>query len=311
MPEEKEEKVVDLDEGQEQPVEVVVEEKETEQEDPSPEPPLAATEEPEQEDEMADYSESVQKRIKKLTHKMREAERREKAATDYAQAMKIQVDQLSTRVGQTDNSYLGEYENRLIHEENSLKVQLKEAIESGDVDKQMELNKKMATHAIDAEKFRQAKEFNKQQSEGGKTAQTAQTAQPAQPTQPAQQSEPSPKAVKWAEKNDWFGEDEPMTLTAFSIHNALVAEGYDPENQSEDYYSELDTRIRKEFPHKFNGEATKSKRPNAVSAPNRGKSGSRGKNSVTLSKSQVAIAKKLGVSLEDYAKQVARLQQQT
>ena len=304
MPEEKEEKVVDLDEGQEQPVEVVVEEKETEQE----EPPLAATEELEQEDEMADYSESVQKRIKKLTHKMREAERREKAATDYAQAMKIQVDQLSTKIGQTDNSYLGELENRLVHEENSLKVQLKEAIESGDVDKQMELNKQMATHAIDAEKFRQAKEFNKQQSESGQTAQPAQPAQPAQTAQTAQQP-PDPKAEKWAEKNEWFGDDEPMTLTAFSIHNSLVQEGFNP--TTDDYYSELDTRIRKEFPHKFNGEATKSKRPNAVSAPNRGKSGSRGKNSVTLSKSQVAIAKKLGVSLEDYAKQVARLQQQT
>ena len=215
---------------------------------------------------------------------------------------------MSTKIGQTDNSYLGELENRLVHEENSLKVQLKEAIESGDVDKQMELNKQMATHAIDAEKFRQAKEFNKQQSESGQPAQPAQTAQTAQPAQTAQQP-PDPKAEKWAEKNEWFGDDEPMTLTAFSIHNSLVQEGFNP--TTDDYYSELDTRMRKEFPHKFNGEAVKAKRPNAVSAPNRGKSGFRGKNSITLSKSQVAIAKKLGVSLEDYAKQVARLQQQT
>ena len=161
MPEtEKEEKVVDLDESQEEPVEVVVEENEESTETETPEPPMAAKDESSEEDEMAQYSDGVQKRIKKLTHKMREAERREKAATDYAQAMKIQVEQLSTRASQTDSSYLGEYENRLIHEENSLKVQLKEAIESGDVDKQMELNKQMATHAIDAEKFRQAKAYN-------------------------------------------------------------------------------------------------------------------------------------------------------
>ena len=149
---------------------------------------MAAKDESSEEDEMAQYSDGVQKRIKKLTHKMREAERREKAATDYAQAMKIQVEQLSTRASQTDSSYLGEYENRLIHEENSLKVQLKEAIESGDVDKQMELNKQMATHAIDAEKFRQAKAYNEKQT-AQPQAQTAQTAQPAQPqAQPTQYS---------------------------------------------------------------------------------------------------------------------------
>jgi hypothetical protein len=307
MPEtQKEEKVVDLDESQEEPVEVVVEENEESTE--TPEPPMAAKEESSEEDEMAQYSDGVQKRIKKLTHKMREAERREKAATDYAQAMKIQVEQLSTRASQTDSSYLGEYENRLIHEENSLKVQLKEAIESGDVDKQMELNKQMATHAIDAEKFRQAKEYNEKQT-AQPQAQTAQTAQPAQPQAQPTQAPPDPKAEKWAERNEWFGDDEPMTLTAFSIHNSLVQEGFNP--TTDDYYSELDSRIQKEFPHKFNGETVKTKRPSAVSAPNRGKSASKGKNSVTLSKSQVAIAKKLGVPLEDYAKQVARLQQQT
>jgi len=308
MPEEKEEKVVDLDESQEEPVEIIVENSEETEEtkeqsetENTPEP----TSEENSEDEMAQYSEGVQKRIKKLTHKMREAERREKAATEYAQAMKLQADQLASRATQTDTSYLGEYENRLVHEENSLKIQLKEAIESGDVDAQMDLNKKMAQHAIDSEKFKQAKHFNENKTNKSQPAQAQPTqAQPAQ-----QQKSPDPKAEKWAEKNEWFGDDEPMTLTAFSIHNNLVQEGYDPE--TENYYSELDNRIRKEFPHKFNENTTKNKRPNAVSAPNRGKNVSRNRNSVTLSKSQVAIAKKLGVPLEDYAKQVARLQQQT
>ena len=280
-----------------------------EAEQPEQEPAETAPEElAKAKDEADDYSESVQKRISKLTSRMREAERREKAALDYATSLKNQYDEVSKRAKQSDESYLTEYDNRLKVSESTLNEQLKRAIELGDADAQVELSRKMSEHALETQRLEYARE----------RLQTEQPEEPqaAQPQQ-TQQAQPSPKAEEWSAKNEWFGTDEPMTLTAFSIHKQLVQEeNFNPE--SDEYYSEIDKRMRENFPHKFASEQaveqeideTPQPRTSNVAPTGRATSGPRknGKKSVKLTPSQVAIAKKLGVSLEDYAKQVALLE---
>lgn len=252
-----------------------------------------------EEDELADYSEGVKKRIAKLTGKMREAERREKAALDYAQSLKQQLENESKKAQHLETSHLTEYKSRLDHQDAVLKIAMREAIERGDTDKQVEIQTALAQFAMERQRFAQLDASRKTQEERAVT-------QP-QPQQPQMQpnTRPDPKAEAWADRNKWFGSDEPMTLTAFSIHKSLVErEGYDP--TSDDYYRELDKRIRGEFPHKFQ---TEQRKPNVVAPANgRSASGSPSKTQIKLSPSQVAIAKKLGVSLEQYARQVAALQ---
>jgi roadblock/LC7 domain-containing protein len=253
-----------------------------------------------EDDELADYSDGVKKRIAKLTGKMREAERREKAALEYAQALKVQLDSEATKSKQLESSHLVEYKSRLDHQDAVLKIAMREAIERGDTDKQVEIQSALAQFAAERHRFAQLDASRKVQEE--RAAQQPAAQQPAQ-IQP--NTRPDPKAEAWADLNKWVGSDEPMTLTAFSNHKSLVErEGYDP--SSEDYYRELDRRIRTEFPHKFQPEQRK---PNVVAPANgRSASGSPSKTQIKLSPSQVAIAKKLGVSLEQYARQVAALQ---
>lgn len=259
---------------------------------------VSASEETSDED-LEGYSDKVKKRIEKLTYKMREAERREKAATEYAQSVQKQNEELQKRSSQIDESYINEYDQRVNSQEDVLKKQLSDAINVGDVDAQIEAQKSIAKLAIETERLNVAK----QQLEQRKAA-------PQEVPQQAQAQTPSPdqidpKARSWAERNTWFGQDEPMTLTAFSIHKQLVeTEYFDP--TSDEYYSELDKRIRTEFPHKFQQDSRSSSR-----APVAGATRSSGKPSnkkIKLSPSQVAIADKLGVSYEQYAKQLARLQ---
>lgn len=260
-------------------------------------------EESEDSEELETYSESVQKRISKLTAKMREAERREKAALDYAKGVKTQLDQTEARTSSLDHSLVTEFENRVTAQEEVFKSQLRDAIDRGDVDAQVTAQKNLATIAADSERLKYAKQQQESRAQVQPQAQAQVQPQPRTPT--------DPKAQEWASRNDWFGKNEPMTLTAFSIHKALVEiEGFDP--YSDEYYSEVDSRMRKEFPNKFegNGEITTARTarrsPTVASA---GRSSSRaGKKSVKLNASQVAIAKKLGVSLEQYAKQVALLE---
>ena len=200
-----------------------------------------ASEETSDED-LEGYSDKVKKRIEKLTYKMREAERREKAATDYAQSVQKQDEELQKRSSQIDESYINEYDQRVTSQEDVLKKQLSDAINVGDVDAQIAAQKAVAKLAIETERLNVAK----QQLEQRKAAPPQQPQ--AQPQ--AQPNQPDPKARSWAERNTWFGQDEPMTLTAFSIHKKLVEEEYfDP--TSDDYYNELDRRIRADFPHKF------------------------------------------------------------
>ena len=279
---------VDLSEKQEQPdVEVV---------DEAPEEKYAS--------ELEQYSEGVQKRISKLTAKMREAERREKAALDFAQATKQELDDVRKKTSTLDNSYVAEFENRVTAEKELWKSTLKEAIDRGDIDAQVEAQGKLGELGVHTERLAQVKTQREQQAQ---QPQQPQQLTPYQQQVQRQPPPPDPKASDWASKNEWFGKDEPMTLTAFSIHKALVdTEGYDP--QSDEYYNEVDRRMRTEFPHKFGNAPARSRNSGpAVASANRGSTRSK-QQKIKLTKSEVAIADKLGVSYEQYARQKQRLQ---
>ena len=282
-----------------------VEEKETDEievevlETDEQEKPQAEVEsKPEQSgDELEQYSEGVKKRISKLTAKMREAERREQAALQYAQSAKKELEENQKKNLSLDNSFVKEFENRVQLQDQLYRNTLKEAIDRGDVDGQVEAQRQLANVASQNDKLAMVKQQQEQRAQQPVPVQ--------QPTQQQQQpAPPDPKATAWADKNDWFGTDEPMTLTAFSIHKTLVeGEGFDP--HSDDYYAEVDRRIRQEFPHKFGG-ATRQSGPVVASASRGGQK--KGKQKIQLTKSEVAIADKLGVSYEQYARQKARMQ---
>jgi len=262
---------------------------------------------PEEKDssELEQYSEGVQKRISKLTAKMREAERREKAALTFAQATKQELDDVRRKTSTLDNSYVAEFENRVTAEKELWKSTLKEAIDRGDIDAQVEAQGKLGELGVHTERLAQVKTQREQQAQQPQQPQqlTPYQQQQAQRTPPP----PDPKASDWASKNEWFGTDEPMTLTAFSIHKTLVdTEGYDP--QSDEYYNEVDRRMRTEFPHKFGNAPARNRNSGpAVASANRGSTRSK-QQKIKLTKSEVAIADKLGVSYEQYARQKQRLQ---
>ena len=204
---------------------------------------------------------------------------------------------LEARSKKIDESYLSEYDARIANEQQNIKARLASAINTGDVDAQMEAQQELARVALETERLKYAKADHEQRQ-----------AQPeAQPQQQPQKT-PDPKARAWASKNDWFGADEPMTLTAFSIHKTMVEQEYfDP--SSDEYYEELDRRMREQFPHKFDEEeAPKQRSTRSPVAPASRANGKTSGKKVKLSPSQVAIADKLGVSYEQYAKQLARLQ---
>ena len=253
--------------------------------------------ESDQKDELENFSEGVQKRISKLTAKMREAERREKAALDYAQSVKKELEEQNQKTQKLDTTFVNEFENRIKYQDQMLKQQLKDAIDRGDVDAQVEAQKNLAQLAQDNERL----SYVKQQKEEQNVSKEEKVEEPPV----AQAQEPHPKAKAWADKNTWFGVDEPMTLTAFSFHKRMIEqEGYD--GTSDEYYEELDKRIRNEFPHKFQQKANGRSAP-PVGGANRGNQRG-GQQKVKLTQSEVAIARKLGISNEQYAKQKLRLQ---
>ena len=279
--------------------EVEVEVLETEEQE-KPQAEAETQSKPEQSgDELEQYSEGVKKRISKLTAKMREAERREQAAIQYAQAAKKELEENQKKNLSLDNSYVSEFENRIKLQDQLYRNTLKEAIDRGDVDGQVEAQRQLANVASQNDKLAMVKQQQEQ-----RARQPVPVQQPMQQQQQQQPAPPDPKAAAWADKNDWFGTDEPMTLTAFSIHKTLVeSEGWDP--HSDDYYAEVDKRIRQEFPHKFGG-TTRQSGPVVASASRGGQK--KGKQKIQLTKSEVAIADKLGVSYEQYARQKARMQ---
>jgi hypothetical protein len=253
-----------------------------------------------EDEKLEDYSKGVQSRIAKLTRKMREAERREAAALQYAEAInqKRQLDK--SRFDKIDSDYQTKFETNVKTGLEAAQRDLATSIESGDAAAQVEANKKIAQLAFENAKLEQRK-----------------TTKPVEQDEPAKLSdggnlprqtprslpEADPQAEDWAAKNEWFGKDRAMTFTAFEIHKDLVdKEGYDP--KSDDYYVEVDKRIRVDFPHKFGNNDTKQTNRAVQSVASANRSTKPGRKTVRLTSSQVAIAKKLGVPLEEYAKQL-------
>ena len=246
---------------------------------------------------MDDYSEGVKKRIAKLTKKMREAERQRDEAVQYTQRIMKEKDDLSSKVSKLDTGYASEMENRIKSSLSAAQAKLKTARENNDIKSEVE-----ATTAMSQLGYEQAKlaELKTRQEMEAKRAE----AQPKQEQTipPVSPDAPDPRASEWASKNRWFGTDSAMTYTAFDLHRKLTdEEGFDP--QSDEYYSEVDRRIRLEFPHKFGKKIQSTSKPtqNVASATRSTKTS---RKSVKLTPSQVQIAKKLGVPLEDYAKQL-------
>ena len=250
----------------------------------------------EKEDQFEKAESATQKRIDKLTRKMREAERREQEAIKYAQNVKTESDSLKNRLSSLDQHYVSEYSTRVASQIGEAEKELERAMELSDTKAVVEAQRKITALAIENDRANQAKMQQERQKSQAQAYAQAQAQQPQQAQQPRR---PDPKAEQWAGKNEWFGQDEAMTYAAFGIHKRLVEEeGFDA--KTDEYYTELDKRIADEFPHKLNGG---SKRPvQTVASVSR--SSGRSSKKVRLSPSQVAIAKKLGVPLEEYAKYV-------
>ena len=299
---EAEEKMVDLpDTGSAVDVEIAETKKTV---NPDDDTPAVETEvETASSEEMDDYGQKVQTRIDKLTKRLREAERREQAAVQYAQGVQREAQQQAVRSNQIDTGYVTEFADRVEAQMTQAKNELKQAMDLGDVDKQVEAQSKISRLSIEQERAAshkaQRERLQQEMQAQGIDPNQPQMPQQPMPRQPAPPRQPDPKAQKWAEKNEWFGTDEPKTLTSFSIHRKLMEEGFDA--QSDSYYNEVDKRMRETFPHKFEQQVSPSQ---TVASANRAAPGKARKGSVRLTPSQVAIAKKLGVPLQEYAKYV-------
>ena len=297
---------IDVGEADEQETEIDLDAKPEPQEEPKEELEVQQVEEQpkeaapveNQKQELDDYSEGVQKRIAKLTRKMREAERQKEEAIQYAQTVKTEADNLRTRFSNLDKSYTEEFEKRVTTNLEAAKTKLANAIANADAEGQAQAQLELAELASDNTRLATLKAAFENKVEEPVATQTpaARTAQPAAP---------DPRADAWAAKNPWFGTDNAMTYTAFDIHKQLIQEGYDANTGADEYYTEIDKRIRLEFPHKFdtNKESTSEPVQNVASAKRSAGKGRR--KTVKLTPSQVAISKRLGVPLEEYAKQLA------
>jgi len=311
MPDNEENKTVDIDTSGPE-VDVELENESTENETPEIETAQAeetkteVVEQPEEkietkEDELEKYSESVQKRISKLTKKWREAERQKEEALHYAKSVLTEKEKAEQKLSKIEPSFLKTTEDGIKSGLESAKAKLAAAREAGDINAEVEAQSLISEYAYKQAKFMEAKaeqeEFNKQREMQVKTPEINLN------RQEVAQGTPDPKAESWASKNTWFGQDAAMTYTAFDLHKKLTEqEGFDP--LSDEYYSEIDKRIRLEFPHKFATiEAKETTKPVQTVASAK-RSTKTGRRTVRLTPSQVAIAKKLGVPLEEYAKQL-------
>ena len=261
--------------------------------------PEEAVEAVEEKDEHEEYSKNVKKRIDKLTGRLREAERREQAATQYAKNVHKENATLKEQKQNIDSNYIIAEANRITAETEATKSLLKSANEEQNTEKQVEAQQKLAALAVEAQRVQALNQ--------SRAVQEQQVVAPQQFSQDYPQEQqprpapPDPKAESWAEDNSWFGEDRAMTMTSFVIHQDLLNEGFDA--ASNEYYSEIDKRIRDEFPHRFDEVASQTNRPVQAVAPAK-RSAKIGRKTVRLTPSQVAIAKKLGVPLDEYAKYV-------
>jgi len=248
-------------------------------------------------EELEEYSDKVKTRINKLTGKLREAERREQASFQYAKRVAEENKKLKAKSNSLDASYIQEFEARTQIETKKAEQDLANAIQAGDAEAQVAAQKAIARLSIDNERLMATKEAKESLKED-KAEDVTEDPQPAP-------KKVDPKAEAWAEKNPWFGKDEAMTYASFGIHKKLVEEeGFNP--NSDEYYAEIDNRIKKEFPHKFGVNSSESTRPvqPVASAGRSTTQSTSGRKTVRLSPSQVHIAKRLGVPLEEYAKYV-------
>ena len=282
---------------------------EVEIDDVSDQPEEKALSKAEDGDEHEEYSQSVKKRIDRLTKKMREAERQKEEAIKYAQGVQSEAESIKAKLNAVDQGYLTEYGGRINAETASAQEAFKRAIAVGDPDATLEAQKKLTELQFASSKLEEAKRMQARRNPQEQPQQQQQQFQ-QQPQQPQQQQfqqpqqqavKADPRAEQWAEKNEWFGNDNTMTFAAYGIHKQLVDEAFDP--TSDDYYDELDKRIRGEFPHKFSDTGAKRRTAQTVAGVSR-TSSSNGRKQVKLTPSQVAIAKKLNVPLEEYAKYV-------
>ena len=292
----------DLEEEQGQEVEIA--EEETQEEQAEQETVEQASEEEEasedeKEEELNQYSKNVRDRISKITQKYRDEEAQRIAAVEFAQKVKEQNDELRQRLTALDQSYVGEFGTRIQSQIDAAKVAYQKAYDEGDADAMFEAQKNLSKLALEEAQVEHAKKRQEQQAAAAQAApQEQQQQQPA-----SQRAKPDAKAEAWAAKNEWFGQDQTMTYAAFGIHRQLIEdEGFDP--TSDEYYTELDRRVRDEFPQKFGG--SKDKGPRVASAESTASKSStkKGRRTVKLTPSQIQIAKRLNVPLEEYAKYV-------
>ena len=244
-----------------------------------------------EEDDLSEYAKNVRTRINRLTARQREAERREAEALEYAKAVKAELDSLKKREATITKSFESEADSRLTAQEQLLRNTLRIAVDTGDVDKQVEVQTELVRLATDRERLRNFKAVRQE-------ADAAPVQQRQAP--PQRQARPDPKAQAWATKNNWFGSDRIMTQAAYTIHEDLVGEGYNA--AGDDYYRELDNRIRREFPHKF--QATKQRTPASTVGTGRPNQAKKAGKEIELTNTQRSIADKLGVSYDAYRRQL-------
>lgn len=288
-----------VDTGSDEEVEVEVEVEDTSSNDDKSEK-TASSDKKDDDDELASYSEGVKKRISKLTYKTREAERREAEALEYARAVKIELDTIKKRETSISKSFEAEAEVRLKTQEQLLRDKLRSAVDMGDVDKQVEAQTDLARLNSERERLSNFKAYRQQQVEEEARTQERERVQTQQRTQVQR---PDPRAEDWGQRNSWFGTDQIMTQAAMTLHNNIVSEGFNP--TSDDYYRELDTRIRREFPHKF----ASQKKPTTTVASGRPGQVKKISGNIELSDTQKTIAKRLGVSYDDYKRQLKLVQE--
>ena len=262
-----------------------------------------AKEETKSDSELEEYSKGVQSRIAKLTRKMREAERREQAAIEYARGVEESRKKLESKFQKTDSDYIKKFETTISSGLEAAQKELSAAIQAGDAEAQVEANKRIAQLAFENAKLESAKEGRQTEPQAEKPVQNLSQGGQINVPQTDDPINPDPRAEAWAAKNAWFGTDRAMTYTAFEIHKDLTEkEGYDP--ASDEYYAEVDKRIRVDFPHKFGKTESKQTAAPVQTVASANRSVKPGRKTVKLTSSQVAIAKKLGVPLEEYAKQL-------
>jgi hypothetical protein len=289
-PKEKVEVVNEKTEEETKPVEA------TSTEETKEEKKEASDEKQDKKEELEDYSEGVKKRIAKLTKKWREAERQREAALEYAKGVKEEQQSLKTRLSTLEPNYLTAMEGRVISGLQAAQSQLAKAREAGDIAAEVEAQKMIAKLGVE-----EARVANLKKQSTAKTEDKKETT--LDEAIASKQAKPDPKAEEWAEKNPWFGSDSAMTYTAFDLHKKLTEEeGFDP--NTDEYYKEVDRRMRLDFPHKFDNTEQKEPTKPTQTVASATRSVKPGRQTVRLTSSQVAIAKKLGVPLEEYAKQL-------